>query len=643
MAELSNTELPQADGPRVAVIDVEADDLNATRIHCIVARVLGDGDHRVFDSSSATWMEEFKAWATSVDIFVGHHILGFDAPTINRLVGRDTVPLEKCIDTLILSRLANRKPKDGLGHSLKAWGKRLKLPKGEFSDWSKLSDEMIVYCKQDVDIALATYLFLWKKLSKFEFAVKLEHDMFLLCQDMTKHGFPFKFKEAKELYNVLVTDRDRLDQRIGEAFPPRFIPDREIVPSLTLKGTINRSDFRWYKGNDYTRFEPGAAFTLIEQQSFNPASPKQLVERLWESGWKPIEKTKGALDNDDDSRRGHFERYGWKISEKNLATLPASAPEGARLLLRRLIINTRITQLESWFAAYDETTGCVHGQFDSIGTWTHRMAHSKPNMANVAAKKSIKYNTPELRELATSLGGKMRALWGLPDDSVYTLVGTDAEGIQLRVFAHLINDGELIESLVNGDKTKGTDPHSSNVRRINEVFGEGTCKDRDNAKTFIYAYFLGAGDAKVASIFDQKKKVGKAIKAYMPTIYPGLKPFKDKVIPEDAKRGYFINVDGRPVVCDSEHHMLSGYLQAGEASIMKVAVRRACEVLDRAGIPYRLTNMVHDEMIFLVPKEVAEATRQITEAAIAWAGEELKLNCPMKGEGKIGNDWLEVH
>lgn len=628
--------------PRTIILDVEADDLNATTIWCVVVRELGSVQHRVFSLQS---FSELRAYLGTFDVIVGHHILGFDAPTINRLIGPDTVPLHKCIDTLILSKLLNRKPKTGLGHSLAAWGKRLKLPKTEFHDWSKLSDEMIAYCKQDVDITYALYEFLKKKTEPYEFAVRLEHDMYLLCEDMHHNGFPFRYDEAQSLYQQLLVERNALDERIHEAFGAKFVAIAEVSPKLTSKGTLNRSDFRWYKGNDYTIFEPGAPFTRIKSERFNPASVKQVVDRLWDSGWKPVDRTDGHLHNEDPERKAHFERYGWKINERNLATLPESAPDGAKLLLKRLVINTRITQLESWFEAYSERTGCIHGRFDSIGTWTHRMAHSAPNMANVAAKKSIKYNTPELRELAVHLGGRMRSLWGLPSGSECKLVGTDAEGIQLRVFAHLINDKELIESLVNGDKKLGTDPHTLNLKRINEKFGEGTCKDRDNAKTFIYAFFLGAGDQKVADIFNVKKKVGKAIKEYMYTIYPGLKKLR-KQMAKDAERGYFVNVDGRPVVCDSEHHMLSGYLQAGEASIMKLAVRIAVDEMITDLLlkeKPKLINMVHDEMIFLCHKDDAEKVRKITEYAIAKAGEELKLNCPMKGEGKVGNDWLEVH
>lgn len=623
---------------RIAVLDVEADDLFATTIHCVVVRELGSLQHQCFSGDS---LQELDPCLAQYDVVVGHNILGFDAPTINRLLG-SILPLSKCIDTLVLSKLVNRKPKDGLGHSLKDWGKRLGLPKTEFNDWSKLTPEMLAYCKQDVDIAYAVYEFLWPRIGKYEEAVSLEHWMYIACFDMQREGFPFRYDEAKKLYEELLHRRAALDRTIHDSFQGQYRAVKEICPRLTKSGTLHKGDLRWYTGDDYRIFEPGAPFTRIRWEQFNPASPKQLVDRLWDAGWTPVDKTTGALGDDQGLRREHYARYGWKINERNLSTLPAGAPEGARKLLERLIINTRISQLESWFESYNPETGRIHGRFDSIGTWTHRMSHTKPNMANVAAKKSIKYNTPDLRSLAVDLGGRMRQLWGLPNGSSSALVGTDAEGIQLRVFAHLINDEALIEALVNGDKKLGTDPHTFNLKRINEKFGEGTCKDRDNAKTFIYAFFLGAGNDKIAEIFNCSSSKAKAIKEYMYTIYPGLRTLKDR-IRADAERGYFINLDGRPVMCDSEHHMLAGYLQAGEASIMKVAVRRASRRLQEAGLDFRLCNMVHDEMLFVGPSLCVLEAVQITEEAIAWAGEYLKLNCPMKGEGKYGLNWLEVH
>jgi len=52
------------------------------------------------------------------------------------------------------------------------------------------------------------------------------------------------------------------------------------------------------------------------------------VERLNECGWQPYEKTKGFIEaekNNEVEKLEHYSKYGWKISENNLATLPKDA------------------------------------------------------------------------------------------------------------------------------------------------------------------------------------------------------------------------------------------------------------------------------------------------------------------------------
>lgn len=59
----------------------------------------------------------------------------------------------------------------------------------------------------------------------------------------------------------------------------------------------------------------------------------------------------------------------------------------------------------------------------------------------------------------------------------------------------------------------------------------------------------------------------------------------------------------------------------------------------------QLINIVHDEMIILVDddKELCHTIRELAERSITMQGDELKLNCPMKGDAHIGYDWLNIH
>lgn len=529
--------------------------------------------------------------------FIGHNIIEFDAPQLKRIWDIDLGD-DNLIDTLILSRLYSPNLEDG--HSLEAWGKRLGSNKIEFKDFSTFSEEMLTYCIQDVRLTTKLYGFLKNDRTFHLGAASLEHKIAIALRDTKAHGFYFDFNTAMDMQRELTKERDKLDDIIQLAYPP------------TTKGV-----------------------RVIKEVPFNANSAKQVIDKLWEAGWKPIEKTDGHKENQDKEKVARFERYGWKLNETNMATLPDDAPEAAKSILKRTIYETRIRKLTEWMALV-EADGAIHGDVIGLGTWTHRMSHRHPNLANISASKSIKYRTEELKTLATSLGGRMRALWLARPNKV--LVGTDAEGIQLRVLAHYMEDPEFTEAVTSGRKEDGTDPHSLNKTKLGDI-----CTSRDNAKTFIYAFLLGAGDGKVGEIFGVNRSRGGLVKLGFVEAYPGLKKIKRELIPSDAHRGYTYGFDGRMILCDSEHLMMAAYLQAGEAVIMKVAVIESLGIMKDRKIDAKLVNVVHDEMLFECLPEVAEDVRQITEESIRRAGELLRLRCPMKGEGKIGKTWLDVH
>jgi len=283
-------------------------------------------------------------------------------------------------------------------------------------------------------------------------------------------------------------------------------------------------------------------------------------------------------------------------------------------------------------------TYSIHGQFNPIGTWTHRMAHRSPNLANIATEKSIKYKTENLYNLAVYYGGEMRKLWVCPDDC--WLVGCDADQIQLRVLAHYLNDEKFIQALLTGKKENGTDLHT-----LNQMALAPHCKTRDQAKTFIYAFLLGAGVGKVAQILNcSAKEARDAIQRFI-AHYPGLRRLKEEVIPRDASRGYFQGFDGRFIVCDSEHLMLAGYLQAGEAVIMKHANLLWRQDARREGLDFRQVNFVHDEWQTYCrgTKETAERLGCLQAEAIRTTSNNLQLHCTMQGNYRIGRNWHDTH
>jgi DNA polymerase-1 len=601
------------------VIDIETDGIDATVIHCAVCRNIDTDEVHIFKEP-----ESLKKFTGLVDCWIGHNIIAYDWLWLAKLWGI-TLPADKIRDTLILSQLL-KQGIDG-GHSLEAWAGRLGSSKvgADITDFSTLTAELMDRCVNDTSVNAKLYSFLLKKLDRPEFreAIDVEHRMAFVCLGMHLDGFKYNKSDADKILAEINDELCKLDSLISVSYKPKVKKIREVTPRLTQHGTLNRSDFRWYKGNDFTIFG-GGPFTLFKYEEYNPNSNKQLVDILDAAGWKPTNKTKTG--------------QGYKIDEQNLATLPDDAPEAATLLVKRLLLVARLRTLVSWQEAFSERDGRIHGRFHTLGTYTHRMSHTKPNMGNVSAEKSIKYKGAELKKLATELGGKMRKLWVAEDDA--WLVGTDMEGAHLRILGHLMDDKEYIQSLLEGDKKLGTDIHSRNKDRLGHV-----CPDRDLAKTFIFTFLNGGGVGKVVEIFGcSRKEAAESLDQFIAS-YPGLLLLRREIYPRYARQGFFPGADGRLVCCDSEHLMMAAVLQNYEAVIMKHSNILWRQELKKLGIRFKQVNLVHDEFQTEVygDRSLAERVGHIQADSIRKTGERFGIRCPLAGEFKVGKDWLETH
>ena len=346
--------------------------------------------------------------------------------------------------------------------------------------------------------------------------------------------------------------------------------------------------------------------------------------------------TETSKGRTDEERGDKFARYGWTLSEINLNTLPEDAPAGGRNLAQWLTLEGRRSSLVEWLGHVKDDNR-IHGRFTHIGAWTGRMAHSAPNQANIPSEF---HGTPRsaVEEVKLAYDGQFRALWTVPEGSY--LVGTDAEGIQLRVLAHLMNSEEYVHAIVSGKKEDETDIHNLNKKAlgISHV-------TRDDAKTFIYAFLLGAGTAKVAEILRvNQREAAEAVENFTQSI-EGLADLKKKVVPYVAKRGWFKGLDGRKVKTPSEHKALAGMLQNGESVLMKHAAIQWVAQAKLEGIDFKLVTWPHDEWQTEVAggMPVAERLGKIQRQSIVDAGTKFNLICPMAGSTDIGKSWRDTH
>lgn len=563
------------------VWDIETDALEATVIHVLIAKIYGQEGYYIFRDKEKfkLFYEKYKEYE-----WIGHNIIGFDSVNLSKLWGI-TIPLGRQSDTLVMSRLYD--PTLEGGHSLGSWGERLGEMKLPFKDFSQYSDEMKTYCKQDVKVTEKLYKHLSKMLSCFSVeSIRLEHAMQYIIQEQVRNGFLLDKDVAMEIYTSASEEANRIEEAVTKYFPPIVTERYSEKTGKRLKDDV---------------------------EIFNLGSPLQIVKRLDELGWKPKIATKTGKS--------------WKICQENLDTIPDQLPDGRDMpqcikdLKKWKILETRWKTAKDWLDRMDRD-GRVHGQVILPGTVTHRASHQGPNMANIP---SI---TTE-RGLSGLFAYECREAWTVP--SGFSLVGTDASGIQLRVLAHYMNDPEYTKTLLEGDI------HTFNKNALGEF-----CKDRPTAKTFIYAWLLGAGQAKVAQILNcSVRQAGESMDNFLRSI-PALKELKRKASMA-AQRGYLVGIDGRRIKIESEHKALSVYLQGGETVIMRMANYLWYTKAKKEKIQFKQVVWVHDEWQTETEETRADELGKLQVQAIRDTGQHFKLNCPLDGEYKIGKNWAETH
>lgn len=646
------------------VIDIEANALhNPTKIWLIVCKDIDTGIYHTFRkvSDDGENRNQFRNFWDHCTLCIGHNWLGYDWPVLTSLIGG--LEEKECLDTLIVSKLVDYSRQ---GHSVEDYGLEFGLEKGKFTDFSKYSQEMEDYCTRDVDITERIYKKYLKYINSPERipSIKMEHEFQLVCNSLEKDGFAFNANKANLLLDKVERELAVLDEAILLAFPPRLRLIREVTPKETKYGTISLTSIPKALRDDIDVLTCGAPFSYCAWDEFNPSSHKQIISVLNEAGWSPVDKTQTHINAERElnklkhtrgrsseldlrmkdlyTKLKNLEKTGWKVNENNLDTLPAKAPASARTIAKRILLEARRRTLTEWLNLVQDD-GRIHGRFYGIGAWTHRMAHQNPNTANIPNE----FDTAGKKKL---YGKELRSFWQAPKNRL--LVGVDAEGIQLRIFAHYIDDPDFTRSLIEGKKEDKSDPHSLNQSILGDV-----CKSRAAAKRFIYALLLGAGLGKLSEILQCDQTSAQEALDRLLVRYTGFAHLKEQVIPADAKRGWFVGLDGRAVRIPGEtvgsrrHLAMSGYLQNGEVVVIKRAILKWHHKLK--DYDAKLVNVIHDEVQIECPNKmpVALEIAKIVADSFKEAGEDLKLKCPMAGsywnddlkDYTIATNWALTH
>ena len=541
-----------------AVVDIETDAINATKIHCIVARSADTGETRHWIGDQC---REFGEWSKKIDTFIMHNGISFDAPLLNKFTGSD-IKVNQIDDTLIKSQLYNP-IRDG-GHSLEAWGNFLGHKKGDYHDFSHFNQEMLKYCYIDTAVTMETYNYLQEEGKKFsEKSYDLEREVRSIVDKQQKNGFAFNIMKGMTLEAKLMDELHSLEEKAHDMFPPTIVE---------LK-------------------------TKTKEIPFNIASRKQIADRLMKKGWKPTKKTdKGNII----------------VNEAVLDTI--NMPE-AKMFSRYFLLQKRTGLLKAWIQACSEQER-VHGRVMTLKTITGRMAHHGPNMAQVPA-------------VYSPYGKECRELWTVSNTDTHQLVGTDASGLELRCLAHYMNDAKFTNEVLTGDV------HTANMKAAG-------LSNRDQAKTFIYAFLYGAGPAKIGSVVGGSASDGRNLIAKFLKNMPALNKLR-KDIGAVAASGTIRGLDGRMLHIRHEHAALNTLLQGAGAVVCKRWLVEMDRMIWEHGLDAKLVASVHDEYQFEVAKPDIESFTKITKEAMYTTQKILDFKCDLDSDFKVGNNWAETH
>lgn len=615
------------------VFDIETDGLldEGSKIHCMV--VLCCRTQQVFRFGPNDIRSGLDL-ISGADILIAHNGVKFDRPFIEKVY--PNIELPPLIDTLILSRLfyadmkeldaqyraknpAYELPKNMTGrHSLESWGYRLGDYKGDFgknTDWKRYTPEMLEYCEQDV---MVTYK-LWQKLKEkaedySKESIWLEHEFARIIHRQEQRGWAFDEAAGSKLYAELVAKRQQIKEQMSDTFTGWWedMKTPQYYECLGLHADT-KSDLKRIVKKKHPDMKIAEIDALIvdgplkqKHTPFNPGS-RQHIYRVFKEkyDWKPKEFTPSGEP---------------KVDETVLSSL--KYPE-AELLSEYFLLDKRIGQLaegnQAWLKLVKD--GRIHGSVNTNGAVTGRCTHSHPNVAQVPA-------------CGVPYGAECRALFKTTKGMV--LVGADASGLELRCLAHYMahwDGGEYAKVVTTGD-----------IHTVNqEAAGLPT---RDNAKTFIYAFLYGAGDAKIGSIVSSGRETGRTLKDRFLKTLPALGSLV-RMVQAAADKGYIRGLDGRQLKIRSKHAALNTLLQSAGAIIMKYSLIEADKLLQEqglvAGVDYEFVGNIHDEMQCECRPEIAELVGKTIVKAIQNAGTHFEFKCPLDGDYKIGPTWRETH
>ena len=351
-------------------------------------------------------------------------------------------------------------------------------------------------------------------------------------------------------------------------------------------------------------------------ETFNINSPKQLGVILFEKLQMP---------------NGKKTKTGYSTAADVLERLAPDYPIVSEILEYRQLTKLKSTYADG-LALCIASDGRIHSTFNQTITATGRISSTEPNLQNIPIR--------------MELGRLIRKVF-VPKEG-YVFIDADYSQIELRVLAHMSGDQNLIAAY----------QHAEDIHRItaSQVFHtpleEVTDLQRRNAKAVNFGIVYGISSFGLSQDLSITRKEAEGyIASYFET-YPGIKIFLDRLVTDAKEKGYAETMFGRrrpvPELASSnfmqrsfgERIAMNSPIQGTAADIIKIAMIRVKQRLDREQLKSKLILQVHDELLIEAAADEEEYVKTLLAEEMRHAAD---LAVTLEVDVQSGRNWFEAH
>src|SRR5256886_1114670 len=328
---------------------------------------------------------------------------------------------------------------------------------------------------------------------------------------------------------------------------------------------------------------------------------------------------------------GKKTKTGYSVSADVIEGLRGKHPMVDSLLEYRQLTKLKSTYVDGLLALMDPVTGRGHTLFNQAISSGGRLSSSNPNLQNIPVRTEVR------RQIRRAF---------IPDPS-YVLLTADYSQFELRILAHITHEPRLVEAF-----SKGEDIHTITPANLfNVPVAEVTKDQRRLAKTVVYAVLYGQSAFGLAQITGMSNaEAAEFIKRYHET-FPNIEGDVDSTLNQARIQGYVNTLYGRKRFFPEmqrvpfnerqalEREAINMPIQGDNADLIKIAMIRIQNALEKRKLKTRMILQVHDELVFEVAVEELERVKRLIKAMMEGVA---RLDVPIKVEMKVGRNWYEA-